>query len=272
MVEARGRPEVVGDGFTAASLRLAEGELPYLVGGSGPLVVLSYSLGPLAWGRLDRLAERCTVAVIDRPASPLPLDVINAYGWFGALARSLGFSRAALCTWSMGTPGALHYAAREPDELSHLILVDPAALRQRLFTPRRPVAPTPEDLREMVAGMWRFWVRSPAVDTRPLQELHLRQLQQPGSYERNVSANAEAARRPLLDILPRVRVPTLLLAGRHSGVFGPEAGTEAVARLPNGRLLISEESSHAVPLEDPDWFQDALAAFVHDDTEDPSTG
>jgi len=63
--------------------------------------------------------------------------------------------------------------------------------------------------------------------------------------------------------MEQVRVPTLVLAGRYSLVLGPEAGARAVERLPEGRLVIFERSAHAIALEEPERFQEEMAAFVN---------
>jgi hypothetical protein len=49
----------------ASVLRLPHAEVAYAISGSGPLIVLSYILGPAAWGSLDHLAKWCTVAAVN---------------------------------------------------------------------------------------------------------------------------------------------------------------------------------------------------------------
>jgi len=151
-MEPRAGPEIAGAGFRPATLTLAEGELPYLIGGGGPLVVLSYTMGPLAWGNLERLAASCTVVVLDWPAAPLDFGVAASHYWLTPLAETLGFERAALCTWSLGTSSALRYAACRPPLLSHLILAEPAGLRIDFRGGLWPDQPTSEQLQQMVAG------------------------------------------------------------------------------------------------------------------------
>ena len=57
-------------------------------------------------------------------------------------------------------------------------------------------------------------------------------------------------------------VPTLVLAGRHSLVMGPDAARRATERLPDGQVVIFEDSAHALALEEPARFQDVVAGFV----------
>jgi pimeloyl-ACP methyl ester carboxylesterase len=44
--------------------------------------------------------------------------------------------------------------------------------------------------------------------------------------------------------------------------MGPEAARRAAERLPDGRVVVFEESAHALALEEPEKFQDTVAEFV----------
>jgi pimeloyl-ACP methyl ester carboxylesterase len=166
-------------------------------------------------------------------------------------------------TWTLGAPDALKYAVTSPPGLASLVLVDPAGLNPGALRPLpRPMDPTPEQVREMVASMWRFWVRNRSVDTSELQELHCRLLMQPESYDLNARANAAAATEMMFDDFESVRVPVLLLAGRHSGVFGLAAAERVSGRFPEVRVAIFEESGHALQLEEPERFADVVGEFV----------
>jgi 2-hydroxy-6-oxonona-2,4-dienedioate hydrolase len=243
--------------------------ISYAVAGSGPLVVLSYVFGGLAWGDLSRLAERCTVVVPEWLESRTEPETRRSLRWFAPLLGALSFERGALATWSMGGPPAIRYAASGPPGLSHLVLVDPAGLRPGL----PPLSP--RDLpyfalahlfgrvtRGYVRARWRAWVRSPHVDTRPLEELDYRFLSRPGALRANSRMERDAVARPLLDELASVQAPTLLLTGGYSNVLGPDHGARAAERLVRGRLVVFEESAHALQLEEPARFQGEVASFV----------
>ena len=51
---------------------------------------------------------------------------------------------------------------------------------------------------------------------------------------------------------------------RRRAVASSAIGRAVADALPRGTLVVFEESSHALPLEEPDRFQDAVAAFVTD--------
>jgi len=254
------------------NLVLEDGTLTCLRGGKGPLVVFSHALGPLAWGSLDRLMDSCAVAVPDWERSTLPADTMGELGWFEALTAATGFERAALCAWSMAGPAAIYYAAARPACLSHLVLVDVAGLGPglpplrlldlpHLFLTRLLGHPT----RGLVRAMWRNWVRAAHVETRPLEEATYRFFRDQSNLPKDPT-DEDDDEDSILDVLPSVEIPALVLSGRHSTVLGPHFGRAAAALLPHGEHVVFEESSHALQLEEPEQFQDALAAFVTGDS------
>jgi pimeloyl-ACP methyl ester carboxylesterase len=133
-------------------VRLAKAEVSYVLYGSGLLLVLSYVLGPSAWGSLEHLASRCTVAAVN-PLARRETPPSRDQSWFGDFVRTLGFSRGARATWSLGAPDALRFAATSPPELASLVLVDPAGLNPGAL---RPV-PWPGTKRRSRCGReWRL--------------------------------------------------------------------------------------------------------------------
>ena len=262
-----------GAAFTARILTPRSLDLPYLVAGNGPLIVLSYILGPSVWGNLDALATQCTVAVIDpRPLSAEQLLAVGRYDWLPLLARDLGFESAVLATWSLGAPSALRYAATRPAALAGLVLVDPAGvspapwyLKWRLgrpFSGGPGVSPGLEEIRHLVSRQWRGWVHDPSLDTSQLQADHVALLTKPGMFDANARANAAASTSTLFDAFADVEAPVLLLTGRHSRVLGPAAARRLAARLPRARLVLFDASAHALHLEQPSLFVQTLAEFL----------
>lgn len=253
------------------SLSLDRGELVYLAAGSGPLVVLTHALGPLAWRETARLAATCTVAIPDWEASTLDRKAQVTLEWFEPLARELGHERGTLGAWSMSGPGAIFFASEGPAALERLILVDVAGLGDgfpslswrdlpHFLAMRLLGRPT----RGFVRMLWRNWVWRDDLDTSELEEATLRfflanrdAYGMPGSDD-----DDEDEDETLIEELDSITVPTLVLAGRHSEVLGPKQGRTAVEHLPHGELVVFEESGHSLQLEEPEKFQDVVARFV----------
>lgn len=77
-----------------------------------------------------------------------------------------------------------------------------------------------------------------------------------------LAQRAMADRRDQADILPTLKVPTLIIAGREDNLI-PFAESEAMAKtIPHSQLEIFDQVGHLVPLEDPSAFQKSLDRFV----------
>ncbi len=96
------------------------------------------------------------------------------------------------------------------------------------------------------------------VEALDLEEL----TRSPRAFEQLVQLNRQIREAPPPLELEKIAVPSLVLAGRHSLVMGPDAAQRAARRLQDGRAVIFEHSAHALALEEPDRFQDLLAEFV----------
>ena len=265
-----------------ASLTLDNGEIAYRCGGEGPLIVFSHALGRLAWEPLDDLMRSCTVAIPEWEHSTVPARTMGELGWFETLAKSLGFERATLGAWSMAGPAAIYFAAERPACLSHLILVDVAGMGPDLPPLQWKDIPhlvltkiRGHATRGLVRAMWRNWVRQEHVDKEPLIEATYRffrdqanALEDPTAGEDDEDEDDDS----LLDELPGIEVPTLVLSGRYSTVLGPRHGRVATALLPNGEHVIFDESSHSLQLEEPQKFQKVVAAFVTGGAGGPAGG
>src|SRR5205807_1431674 len=62
--------------------------------------------------------------------------------------------------------------------------------------------------------------------------------------------------------LPELRMPTLLVWGRHDHIFPASHAEAALKRLPNGRVEIFEESGHTPQMEEPERFNQLVLDFL----------
>jgi pimeloyl-ACP methyl ester carboxylesterase len=62
--------------------------------------------------------------------------------------------------------------------------------------------------------------------------------------------------------LAGVKVPTLVMAGRHDRIVPLENGQRLVAALPDARLVILEDSGHSAPEEEPETVAKTLRGFA----------
>lgn len=257
-------------------LELESGTLVYQIGGRGPLVVLYHAFDLAAWGSVEALRCSCTVAIPQWERSALPIDAKMGFDWFESLVHALGLEQGALCAWSMAGPAAAYFAAEGSPCLSHLILVDIAGLSHSF--PRLRLRDLPHVVLTRVLGrptrgfvrvLFRDWIRSRSVDTKPLVDAMVRFLRSDAAdwspdddNDDHHHEDGDEALGSLEDVFAKIASPTLVVTGRHSSVLGPEVARAAVDLMPNGKLIVLDGSSHAPQIENPEEFQAAVAAFL----------
>jgi pimeloyl-ACP methyl ester carboxylesterase/DNA-binding CsgD family transcriptional regulator len=66
------------------------------------------------------------------------------------------------------------------------------------------------------------------------------------------------------DLVPRVRVPTLVLHARHDEIVPFEAGKQLAAEIPNAEFVSLDSRNHILLAEEPAWphFKDAVLEFT----------
>ncbi len=178
-----------------------------------------------------------------------------------AMLDERGIERVVVAGSSMGGVIAQHIALRHPTRLVRLLLVatggvmgDPAAGLAKADA----MAAGGWDLeavRPIVAGF--FW-RAPAnPSTEELQQIALS-----ASHKAAVEAARSNAESRTLEQLRNIRVPTLIIQGRHDRARTPEHGAEMRDRIPGSRLEVLEQSGHTPQLEEPDAFHRLALPFL----------
>jgi pimeloyl-ACP methyl ester carboxylesterase len=130
-VHAQPAPAPVG--FRHATTRVEGVTIHYLIGGSGPPLVLlhGWPVTAYAWRHVGpELAREFTVIAPDMPGFGDSEPSLKDYrkrtvaGVIYGLVRQLGFERIALAGHDMGGPVAVAYAAAHPEEVGKLALIE----------------------------------------------------------------------------------------------------------------------------------------------------
>lgn len=193
------------------------------------------------------------------PADPAAYSVPLVIADMVALLDSLGIERAVLVGHSVGGYLSLRFHVCHPERVRALVLVGTAPGFRR------------DDRREE-------WNRSCLERARRLEELGLEAVRDSeevrAARHRDASGLAHAARGILtqedaqvIDSLPAVRVPTLILAGRKDVVDGYDyaALTDYMAaKIRGAQRTIFEHSAHAPCLTEPEAFNERLRAFLRE--------
>ena len=160
-----------------------------------------------------------------------------------AVLDAVGSERAALCGVSEGGPMCSLFAATYPEKTSALVMLGTYAKRVR--GEDYPWAPTPEERRHFFEEIRRDWggpvgleARAPSVARDPrFREwwaTYLRMGASPGAALALTQMNAEIDVR---QVLPSVRVPTLVIHRAEDQCLKVEEGRYVAARIPGARYV-----------------------------------
>lgn len=269
----------------------------YSVRGRGPALI-AHSGGPgwdaRSWDDFAGIDAFATVIALHPRGSGLSNAPANgAYALadyaadLDALRRHLGLERPIIMGWSHGGMVAQHYASRYPDGLSKLVLYsttacfgsrlsDPHAMLAALSAHQRQpwFADSMAALQDWWAGRCntdeeatRLWSRVVKLYFRALDRKAERYLQRCARLPIHIAPlltfmGREASTMDLRPDLALLRVPTLVLAGRHDVLTPADMSEDIARRVPGAQLDIFELAGHFAHVEEPTRFYQAVRAFV----------
>ena len=198
-------------------------------------------------------------------ASPPPYSMVSLAEDLRRELDHLGLDRIALGGLSMGGYVALAFAARYPERLRALLLLDthpladpPAVRRARADQAARvrkagPEAVVDELATRLVGGR----------DVDPEVIALTREMILGTSRDGMVGALEGMATRP--DSTPglaAISCPTLIVVGSDDTIAPPAMAREMAAAIPHAQLVEVPGAGHLAPLERPDLVNAALARFL----------
>jgi 2-hydroxy-6-oxonona-2,4-dienedioate hydrolase len=256
----------------------------YLETGTGPPLVLLHGAGDnaLDWRWvIPALAATHRLYAPDLPGSPDSARPAADYSpafferFVAAFADALDIGRATFVGNSLGGLVALRLALSEPARVTALVLVDSAGLG-RAVNPAFTSVNVPY-LSEAAIPFWRTpagayqraWGRAALLFARPANAPRqwlaeqCRLARSPGYLEAHLSVlRAQVGfggqREVLVDKLPHLKIPTLVVWGARDRVFPQSQARGAVAHLPEGSLALIPDCGHMPHVECPDGFLAAL--------------
>ncbi|QIN84665.1 alpha/beta fold hydrolase [Rubrobacter tropicus] len=268
----------------------------YFAAGAGPPLVLLHGDGESAfdWSwTLPALARSRRVYAPDLPGSGENAKPAADYSpaflerFAASFLDAVGVGRAAVVGSSLGGLVALRLALSEPSRVGSLVLVASSGLGRAVNLGLSSlIIPGYGDLATGWAGTkagaaQRARSRARLLFARPgrapkawISEQY-RLARMPGFLAAQLAAlRAEldplGQREVLLDELPRLTMPTLLVWGERDRILPVSQARAALARLPEGSIEIIPDCGHLPQVEWPDRFVRALDGFLGDEeTRDP---
>ena len=259
---------------TTDGLRLA-----YSIMGQGPALVVPpawVSHQELIWQQpeyrrfWERLANHHTLVCYDRPGTGLSdrnrteFSLDSDLQDLEAVIDHLKLKRLALMSYSCGGPAAISYATRHPRHVSHLILYGTCACGPAIATEEVKAS-----LLSLVRSHWGIFSKTLAdlwvsdADATATELL--------AQFQRRSTTPETSAK--LLDLtykmdvtrlLPRLRVPTLVLHRQQERSTPFRLGRELASLIPNARFVPLEGRDHLPWFGDSDSVLCPIAEFLGD--------
>jgi len=217
-----------------------------------------------SYGRLIRFDKRGT-GMSDRP-SGLP-DLETRMHDVLAVMDAVGSRRAVLVGYSEGGPMAILFAAAHPERVAALVLYGSYA--KRTWSEDYPWAQSQEDRTAYTEQLLNRWdweadmlMRCPSADA-PMQRWwaqRMRASATPSTIRALMDMNSLVDVR---DVLPAVRVPTLVLHRVGDALVHSEGARYIAERIPGARLELLDGDDHFVS-GNPDQILDAVEPFLRE--------
>lgn len=260
----------------------------YLMAGEGPPLLLVHALGEsvLDWRWvLPTLSRTHRVYAPDLPGFGGSAKPASEYSpafferFVGAFLDAVGIESAAVAGNSLGGLVGLRLALSEPARVGALALIDSAGLgREVTFALRSLTVPGYGEAATAwsatpTGSLQRAWARAALLFSRPERapaqwiEEQRRLAQTPGFLKAALAAlraqvDPGGQREVLLDDLPRLEIPVLVLWGTADKVFPVRQARDAVSRLEKGQLELVQGCGHLSHIEQPERFAAILSRFL----------
>jgi pimeloyl-ACP methyl ester carboxylesterase len=229
---------------------------------------------PLAVRFFERLASFSRLILFDKRGTGLSdrvADVPNLETRMDdvrAVLDAVGSSRAALLGYSEGGPMCLLFAATYPDRTAALIMIGSYA--RRIWAPDYPWG-TPRQVWDAFAdSVIRDWggpvgleARAPSLARDPqFRDWWARNLRLSGSPATARSVLMMNAEIDVRDVLPAIRVPTLILHNVNEQTIPVEAGRHLARHIPNAKYVELPGVDHLPFVGNADAILDEIEEFL----------
>jgi 3-oxoadipate enol-lactonase len=242
--------------------------------GSGPPVLLLHGLGwdHSLWNpTVERLAPHCRVVAVDTRGHGAtdkpdgPYDMVMFALDYAALADALGLTGICVIGLSQGGMVAQNLALLRPDLVASLVLISTSCKSAPSLRDNMEARISAMDKMgpEAAAGIAAESIFSPGW-----------RVANPAALARFVSwrsampsASLNAATRALYEFnlsndLPRIAVPTLVVAGQEDVLTRPEGMQEIAALIPGAEYRLIPKSGHMIPVEQPGLLDALVDEFL----------
>jgi proline iminopeptidase len=268
----------------------------YTIRGKGP-VLIAHSGGPGAdardWDDFAGIDDFVTIVSIHPRGSGLSAPAAgDAYlladyaADVESLRLHLGFEKPMLMGWSHGGMVAQQYAFTYPDAISKLILFDTSAYFGEFLNDVEASVQEFKDepwYEDSLAALKSEWAGEYETDEDMGKLWQSEKKFYFSEFNERAQAYCERTKDSLIKVAPlrvfnekeaptfdlrpdlkKIKVPTLVIVGRHDFITNVSMAKEMVKNIPNARMEIFENSGHYGFVEEPEKFYRVVKAFVEE--------
>ena len=236
-----------------------------------PVLILSNSLGTTLrmWdGQVGPFTRHFRLVRFDRrghgksgcPQGPYSMEQLGRDVL--AIMDGLGIRKANWCGLSMGGMEGMWLGANASERFERLVLAntssyfpDKAGWNERLKLVREKGIAAFAD-----ANMER-WFTKGFRERAPQTVAAVKEMFAATALEGYIACGSAVRDMDHRALLPRIRVPTLVIIGRHDPATVPEAGEYIRANIPGASAAILD-AAHLSNVEQPEQFNDAVLGFL----------
>src|SRR3954452_6120742 len=237
----------------------------YEVHGSGPPLLLThgYSSTSAMWqGQVGALSKHHKLVLWDMrghgrsdyPADPVAYSEALTVADMAALLDEVGASTAIVGGLSLGGYMSLAFYRTHPERVRALLIIDTGPGFKK------------DDARD--AWNKRAHDTGDRFEREGLEVLKSASRERSSVSHRDASGLARAARGMLtqrnsgvIELLPNIKVPSLVVVGADDAPF-LAASDYMAAKIPGARKVVIPAAGHAVNIDQPTAFNDAVGAFL----------
>jgi 2-hydroxy-6-oxonona-2,4-dienedioate hydrolase len=240
----------------------------YIEAGQGPTVILLHGLGSVKeiWSaNLGALSAKYHVYDLDQIGfghsdKPLLEYKIGTFvDFLQAFMQSQNLSKATLVGNSLGGWIAIDFAARHPEMVDKLVLVDSAGLP---FGKPLAVDLNPASLADMRALLDSVFYDKKMVTEQFVLQAFTNHVRNNDAYtiQRTLAGFAQNQFEDAK--LSSIHAPTLVVWGREDELIAASSGEKLRDGIPGAKLVVFEQCGHVPQLEKPAEFNKALIDFL----------
>ena len=272
--------------FTTGYAQLGDDRIAYQVIGEGPIdVVLTVGW----WGSFDiewedtairafyqQMASYARVIRFDRrgagASDSIPLDALPPWESFAdeieCVMDAVGSDQAAIVAAGGAGPAGMFFAATRPDRVRALVLYQTTA--RYLEDDDYPIGFSEQTMENFESRFREGWGRGDVLDLlfpsragddrfRSWYSKVQRSISSPSAIQKYIDAEWAMDAR---DLLPAVKVPTLVIHRTENELFPPEWGRYLASNI-DGAVLVEHPGGDVSPYWDqPDLFLDTFEEFL----------